>query len=77
MVDLIFKKFLFASHFKAEEEKANGTKKEIQLVQRHGENKAGGQSKGAAENTKSREAAFALLTELVKKSDKTMQNFLK
>lgn len=71
---MIFKEFLFSSYFKAQEEKAAGVaKKEVQLVQRTDRGKKDG--KGASMN-RSREAAFSLLIELVKKSGVLMANFL-
>lgn len=72
---MIFKKFLFVSYFKAIEDKSGDQpKKEIELVQRQG-SKTGGAKSGVS-NHRSREAAFCLLIELVKKSNSLMTNFL-
>ena len=75
MINLIFKEFLFASYFKAQEDKKNGVKKEVKLVMRVGSNKNQSTRKTVS-NHKSREAAFSLLIELVRKSGLLLENFL-
>ena len=71
---MLFKQFLFNSYYKAQEEEKESAIAEVELVQRLGPNSKG--SKKVASNNKSREAAFFLLIELVKKSGVTMEDFL-
>lgn len=71
LVSLFFKQFLFVSYFRAREEKLSKVKKEIALEQRSGVKKKQVQS-----NKQSREAAFALLIELLKKSEVSFASFL-
>lgn len=61
------------SYFKAQEEKISGVKKDIELIQRKGSKTS---SNGMTSANKSKEAAFGLLIELVKKSSTLMEGFL-
>ena len=71
---MLFKDVLFASYFKAQEDKKSGVKQEVELVQRVGPRSKS--SSKASSGGKSRQAAFSLLIELVKKSGMVMQSFL-
>lgn len=73
LIDLLFKQLLFRSYFQAQEEKKSGVVREVELVQRAGSKKG---PKKVASNNRSREAAFSLLTELVKQSGQLMRDFL-
>lgn len=69
----MFKQFLFLSYFKKIEESKNEENKEVELVQRCGVKS----KKKPVSNKSSREAAFSLMIELLKKSDVSFEGFLR
>lgn len=72
LVNRIFKNFLFASIFQKSEEKPE----EKRLVQRVHSRKLGGGAAAGASNKESREAGYALLNSLIKKSSPLMNSFI-
>ena len=72
MVNQMFKSFLFSSYFQQLEEEKSEEKKEVELIQRCGKN----EPKNVQSNKRSREAAFSLLIELLRKSEVSFVSFL-
>ena len=71
LIKQIFQEFLFASYYQNQDEKGES---QIKLVLRKGSNK--NRKKQQSTNSGSKEAAYKLLIQLIKKSKDVMHNFL-